>query len=674
VSRSVVASLAIACATSLGACSNDPYPAGDADRKILYGPFTDAPKSLDPATAYSVPEHVITGTVFDTLLKYHFLKRPLELMPGLASALPEANDLGGGRARYRFTLRRDLLFHDDPCFELAGAGLRTREITAADVAFQLARIADPKVGSPVVEPLSHIEGFADFGKRLAERRAAEPAFGALPVHEQYAAVGPIAGVATPSSHVLEITLAERYPQILYWFAMEFTSPMAWEAVAWYDGEEGRPRLADHPVGSGPFQITRYEKRAIIVLERSANWYGVRHPEWKAPGGTYPSEGEPGDREAGRLEDAGRPLPLIDRIELRREKEQIPYFAKFLQGYYDASGVAVESFDKVIRDGGLSPEMAAMGIRLEKEVAPLVFLLGFNMNDPVVGHGATPEAARRNRLLRQAMSLVVDSAEMLRIFMNGRGIPAQSPIPPGLYGYDADYRNAFRQPDVERAKRLLAEAGYPNGIDPATGDALKLTFDSQNTSTAALVQHQFFTNAWKQLGLDVRIEALPFNQFQDKLRNGAHQIFEFGWQADYPDPENFLFLLWSKMSVGAVGGPNYANFADPRFDALFMRMKVEANGPARLAQIDEMLAILERERPWIELYFREDYRLRHGWISNAKPMGMSIPTYQYLDIDPKLRAERRAAWNEPIVWPAWGLLAIAVAVVVPGIRTYVRERQ
>lgn len=673
-SRMVVASLAIAGAVVLGACSNDPYPAADAERKVLYGPFTDAPKSLDPATAYSVNEHAITGAVFDTLLEYHFLKRPLELIPGLAAALPEVTELGDGRARYRFELRRDLLFHDDACFELAGPGLRTREIVAADIAFELARIADPRVGSPVVEPFSHIEGFADFAKRLDERRTADPAFAARPVHEQYAAVGPIAGVATPSSHVLEVTLAEPYPQILYWFAMEFTAPIAWEAVAFYDGQAGRPRLEDHPVGSGPFQITRYEKRSIIVLEKSANWYGVRHPEWKAPGATYPSEGEPGDREAGRLDDAGRPLPLIERIELRREKEQIPYFAKFLQGYYDTSGVAVESFDKVIRNGALSPEMEAAGIRLEKEVAPVVYFLGFNMNDPVVGHGKTPEEARRNRLLRQAMSLAIDSEEFLRIFLNGRGIAAQSPIPPGIYGYDPDYRNRFRTPDFERAKALLVEAGYANGIDPRTGDALRLTFDTANTSTSGLVQNQLHTNAWKQLGLDVRIEALPYNQFQDKLRNNAHQIFEFGWQADYPDPENFLFLLWSRMGNSAFGGPNYANFSDRRFDALFLEMKVVANGPERLARIGEMIAILEQERPWIELFFREDYRLRHGWIANAKPMGMSIPMYQYLDIDPKLRAERRTAWNEPIVWPAWALAAIAVAIVVPGVRTYLRERQ
>jgi len=420
-------------AVVLAACGNDPYPASDSKAKVLYGSFVDAPKSLDPAVAYSQREHAITGAVYDTLLEYHFLKRPLELIPGLAVALPEVTDLGGGRSRYRFELRPDLLFHDDPCFELSAPGRTTRQITTADFAFALARIADPKVGSPVIEPFSNIEDFQAFGERLATRRKADETFAALPVHEQYRLVGPIVGVATPAPDILEITLARPYPQIKYWFAMEFSAPIPWEAIAFYDGLEGRARFDDHPVGSGPFQLTRYDKRAIFVLEKSANWYGVRHPEWRAPGGVYPSEGEERDREAGRLDDAGRPLPMIDRVEMRREKEDLPRFNKFMQGYYDNSGIAAENFDTVIQNGRLSPEMQELGVVLDKEVSPTIFFLGFNMNDPVVGTGVDPAARDRNRRLRQAMSLAIDGEEFLRIFSNGRGVPAQSPIPPNIYG-------------------------------------------------------------------------------------------------------------------------------------------------------------------------------------------------------------------------------------------------
>jgi ABC-type transport system substrate-binding protein len=608
--------------------------------------------------------------VYDTLLKYHFLKRPLELIPGLAVALPEVTEFEDGRSRYRFELREDLLFADDDCFELGTPGQRTREIVAADVAFQLMRLADPEVGSPVVEPFSNIEGFAEFGQRLSTRRKEDPDFALRPVHEQYAAVDGVDGIETPSRYVLEVTLHVSYPQIRYWFAMEFSTPVPWEAIAYYDGKDGRPRFDDHPVGAGPFVLAEYNKQARYVLERNPNWYGVRHPEWKAPAAIFPSEGDEDDRKSGRLDYAGRALPLIDRVVVVREKEAIPLFNKFLQGYYDAAGIIKESFDKVVQEDALSPDMEALGIRLEKGVSPDVYYIGFNLEDPVVGYAA----GERSRKLRQAMSLMIDVEEYLRIFMNGRGVPAQSLLPPGIYGYDPDYRNPFRQVDLERARRLMTEAGYPNGIDPETGEALQLTFDSANTTTAGLQVIQYYSAAWKKLGIDLRIDRTNYNQFQEKLRNGAHQIYEFGWVADYPDPENFFFLLWSEMGVRKHGGPNYTNFSNPRFDELFLSMKARESGPRRLEEIREMTAILEHERAWIELFHREDYALYHSWVRNVKPMGLSIPTYQYRDIDPESRAALRLAWNVPVVWPAYTLAAIAVAIILPGVLTYFKERQ
>ena len=656
--------------TTLVSCSNDPYPPVKEGEKILYSSFIDAPRTLDPATAYNTRAHAITGAVYDTLLKYHFLKRPLELMPGLARSLPEVTTLSDGRVRYRFELHPDLLYANDECFELSSPGSRTREVVAADVAFQLSRIADPEVGSPVIEPFSNIDGFQEFAERLKARRDADPGFQTLPAQDQYTEVGGISGIDTSSRYVLDVTLHKPYPQIRYWFAMEFSTPVPWEAIEFYDGQEGRPRFDDHPVGTGPYVLSEYHKQARYVLESSENWYGVRHPEWKLPSATFPTEGDEEDRASGRLDYAGRSLPFIDRVEVRREKEGIPRFNKFLQGYYDASAVIKESFDKVVQEDALSPEMMERGIALDKAVALDVFYIGFNFDDPVVGRAG----GDRSRKLRQAMSLVIDAEEYSRIFMNGRGVPAQTPIPPGIYGYDPDYRNPFRQMDFDRAKRLMVEAGYPGGVDPATGEALRLTFDSSDTTTAGLTQVRFYTEAWKRLGIDMQIEATNYNQFLEKLRNGAHQVFQSGWVADYPDPENFLFLLWSEMGKSEHGGPNATNFTDASFDALFLEMKTRENGPQRMTEIRKILHILERERPWIELFHREDYSLYHGWVRNVKPMGISAPTYQYRDIDPDERARLRLEWNEPIVWPAWALLLGLVLVIVPGIKTYLKERQ
>ncbi len=654
------------------ACNNSPYPDEDANRKIRYSSFNEAPRTLDPAVAYTTSSHAITGSVFEALLAYNYLKRPYTLEPQLAVALPEARTLENGRVSYAFQLRPDLIYQDDPAFELAGPGLRTRQVVADDIAFELMRIADPDVNSPVVEPFSNLAGFREFSDALQARRGEDPEFAMKPAHQQYAAVGGIDGVRVHGPLELEIQLAQPYPQILYWFAMPFSAPLPWEAVAYYDGNEGRDRLADHPVGTGPYELVEYNKQARMVLEVNPNWHGIRHPEWKAPGTVYPSEGEPGDAEAGLLDPAyvGKPLPFIERIEYRREKESIPTFNKFLQGYYDAAGIIKESFDKVIQDGDLSDEMEEMGISLEKAVDPSVMYIGFNMDDPVIGAAG----GRRARKLRQAMSLVIDSAEFSRLFMNGRGVPAQTPLPPGLFGYEEAYRNPYRQVDVGRARGLLEEAGFPGGVDPATGKPLRLTFDTYDTSAQGRLRYEFFTNAWRQLGIDVAIQATNYNQFQEKVRNGSYQIFMWGWVADYPDPENFLFLLWSEMARSRSGGPNTANFSNERFDELYLSMKSRDNGEERMGEILEMRAILEEERPWIELFHNEAYQLFHSWLINVKPFGMSTPMTKYYDLDVEERKVRREEWNRPIRWPLYVLIVLAVATIVPGIRTYLEERQ
>jgi len=670
--RRSVASVLGACvvAAACSGCGNDPYPDADVRAKVLYSPFLAAHRTLDPAEAYNVSAHQVTGLVYDTLLEYHYLARPYRLIPGLATSVPKAQPLGDGRVRYRFEIRRGIGYGPDPCFEAGGEGRTTRDAHAEDFAYQLMRLADPALKVQVRDPFSRIEGFTAFAQALAAARGADPGFAARPSREQYAAVGGIRGVRVDGDDVMEVTLSEPYPQILYWFAMEFTTPVPWEAVDRYDGKEGRERFADHPVGTGPYRVTVYDKRSRISLVRNPNWYGITQPE--APGAHYPTEGEPGDAAAGLLDPAyvGRPVPFIDRIEMRLDKESIPVFNKFLQGYYDSAGIIKESFDQVIQNDRLSPEMAARGIGLRKAVSPGLFYLGFNMEDEVVG-AAGGERARK---LRQAMSLAVDSQRWIDIFLNGRGIPAQSPIPPVISGAPEGYRNPYRQVDLARARRLLAEAGYPDGIDPQTGSPLRLSFDTYEVGSGGALDREFFIGEWRKLGIDVDLQVTTYNEFQAKVERLAYQVFFWGWSADYPDPENFLFLLTCDMRRSGVGGPNTSNFCDPDYDRLFSAMETMESGPERDAIIRKMVAIVERERPWIEIYNGVGYSLVHGWLHNVKPFGMSYPMAKYLDIDAESRAEMREAWNRPVVWPVWVLVGVFAVGIVPGIRTFFRERQ
>jgi ABC-type transport system substrate-binding protein len=584
--------------------------------------------------------------------------------------MPEERKLADGRASYRFRIRDGALFHIDPCFAPGPDGRRTRKVVAADFAFQIARLADPAVNSPVASSFSQVTGFAAFSKRLAASRSVDAAFAELPVQEQYQMAGGIAGVVVHGDLELEVILDEPNPQILYWFAMPFTTAVPWEAIAAYNGQEGREHFADHPVGTGPYQLVVYEKQYRMVLDRSATWYGSQPAVQDGPGAFFPKEVDADLAGKVDMAYAGRRLPFIDRIVFSREREGIPRFNKLLQGYYDEGGIIKESFDAVVQADQLSPEMAALGMQLEKTVEPSIFYIGFNMMDATLG----TSAGERGRKLRQAMSLVINSKEYLELFLNGRGVPAQSPVPPGLFGYSPEYKNPYRQPDLARARNLLADAGYRNGVDPATGAPLRLTFDTPNTTAQALLQYQYFVAAWRELGLDVEINATTYNQFQEKVRRGAYQIFTWGWIADFPDPENFFFLLECANAQSKGGGPNTANFCDAEHDRLYAEMKNLPNGERRAELIGRMIAVLERERPWIELYHSEEYSLQHGWLINSVPIGLSYPTHKYQDLDVEKRARLREAWNKPVRWPLYVALLLIVAAAVPAVRTYYRERQ
>jgi hypothetical protein len=129
-----------------------------------------------------------------------------------------------------------------------------------------------------------------------------------------------------------------------------------------------------------------------------------------------------------------------------------------------------------------------------------------------------------------------------------------------------------------------------------------------------------------------------------------------------------------MGQTASGGPNTANFSDPRFDKLFLEMRNRSNDERRIELIREMRAILERERPWVELFHPESYGLYQPWVANVKPLGMSFSTLKYRDLDPQLRARLRREWNQPVLWPAYALGILAIILVTPGVVTFFRERQ
>jgi ABC-type transport system substrate-binding protein len=708
--RKICASLIVVIALSgCGQAWNDPYPSADAGRNTLYTAFTDRPKHLDPAQSYTEDEITFTAQIYEPPLQYHYLKRPYELIPSTLEQVPVPRffDAAGrelphdapveriAESVYELKLKPGIRFQPHPAFAVDAHGqpvflgknqadgrqtvadfpaTGTRELSADDYIYQIKRLAHPRLHSPIFGMMADkIVGLKELGENLQKAARDKPADEWLDLD-----AFPLAGVEKVDSHTWRIRIKGKYPQFLYWLAMPFFAPVPREADRFF----AQPGMAVKnltldwwPVGTGPYMLSENDPNRRMVLSRNPNFHGQ----------AYPCEGEPGDREAGLLADCGKPLPFIDQAIFTREKEAIPYWNKFLQGYYDASGISSDSFDQAVRvnvggDVALTDEMRDKGIRLLTSVKTSTFYMGFNMLDPVVG-GLSPRSTR----LRQAISIAIDQEEYISIFQNGRGIAAQSPLPPGIFGYEPgepgidstvyDWVDGKpKRKPVEVAKKLVADAGYPNGRDEKTGEPLVVNLDTTGGGMGEKSRLDWLTRQFAKIDIQLVVRSTDFNRFQDKIRKGNVQLYYLGWNADYPDPENFFFLLDGNEGKVAKGGENASNYANPEFDRLFLRMKNMDNTPERLGIVRQMNRILHEDAPWVFGLHPKSYTLGHRWLKNRKPNDVGNNILKYQRIDTTDRAAARREWNNPVVWPLGLGLLVLVLAIVPAVIGYRRRER
>jgi len=694
---------------------NSPYPAQEQGGNILYSAFAERPKHLDPVQSYSENEATFNAQIYEPPLQYHYFKRPYTVIPATAKEVPRPQtfDAAGRRlpddaqtglvaySVYEISIRSGIFYQPHPAFARDTSGRLlyhdlksgdldsinklsdfkqqgTRELTAEDYVYQIKRLAHPRLHSPIFSLMSeYIVGLKEYAANIRKANQelvkAGGANAYLDLNRYF-----LEGARTKGRYTFQVKLKGKYPQFIYWLAMSFFAPIPEEVERFYSQPgmvEKNFTLDWYPVGTGPYMLTVNNPNRQMVLERNPNFHGE----------TYPEEGEPGDREAGYFADAGKSLPFIDKAVFSLEKEGIPYWNKFLQGYYDASGISSDSFDQAVQitstgDIGLTDVMQKKGIRLTTSVAPSDIYMGFNMLDPIVG--GTSERARK---LRQAISIAVDYEEYISIFANGRGIAAQGPIPPGIFGdrsgkeginpyvYDWENGRAKRKP-IESAKKLLAEAGYPDGIEASTGKPLVLNLDVTARGPDDKARLDWIRKQFQKLKLQLVIRATDYNRFQDKIRKGNAQIFNWGWNADYPDPENFLFLLHGPQSRVKSDGENSANYANPEYDRLYEKIKNMENGPNRQDIIDQMMEIARRDSPWLWGFHPKEYSLFHCWIYNQKPNQMARNGLKYQRIDGGQREQKRAEWNQPVFWPIFLILALLAAIVLPAVIAFRRRER
>lgn len=722
----VLTGLVLGWAAVLGGCDNSPQPRGLQKTNTLFVAFTErSPRYLDPTASYSNNETPITYQVYEPLYAYHYLKRPYQLIPKTAEAVvaPKYLDKNGqplpdnapaeqiAESVYDVPIKKGVMYAPHPAFAKDAAGRYlyhdmkpgelgdkrtpwdfqvkgTRELVADDFVYALKRHATPRIAAPIFGIFSeYVMGLKAYGALIREEDRK------LREHLERSSLDkpfldfrkyPLEGVTALDAHTLRIRIHGKYPQWKYWLAMTFTAPIPWEADKFY----AQPGMAKSgltlnvwPVGTGPYMMADYVQDRRHVLKRNPNYHGER----------YPCEGMPTDRAAGLLDDCGKEMPFIDTLMFNSEKEAVPLKAKFVQGFFDVPEIerteyGVEYALEMADSARVNKAYTEKGFKLPRTVDISNWYVGFNWLDPVVGKGDTPQRQAKNRKLRQALSIAIDWEEYNRVFPRKGGEAAMGPIPGGLFGsrhgtlegvnpitHRVVDGKIVRRP-LEEAKKLLAEAGYPDGREENSGQPLVLNYDYQRVPTPEIKSElDWMVKQYAKLGVQLEIRATDYNQFQDKMRKGTQQIFFWGWLADYPDAENYLFLLYGPNSKAKADGENTTNYDNPEYDRRYKQLQWMDDGPAKQKVIDEMVNIAQQDAIWSFGYFPYASGAYQQWVYNGKPSIMVRDMARYYRIDPALRVQKLAEWNRPTWWPPVLLVALLV-LAVWGARRSFRQRE
>lgn len=557
------------------------------DEKVLNLITPQKIKGFDPIYAADLYAANEIGKVYEGLLEFHYLKRPYELTPNLAESMPEVSADG---LTYTFKVKKGVLFQDSKAFP-NGKG---RELKADDFIYSIRRMADPKLQSTGWWLLD--------GKIAGLNQWREKNASAEKVNYDEA----VEGLKKIDDHTFQFKLSKPFPQFLYALAMPFTFAVAKEVVEFH-GQE----FQNYPVGTGPFKLDHFDNSNRIVYNRN--------PTFREK--LYPSEGEATDEAAGLLADAGKKLPLVDKVIVNIVVESQPQWLNFQKGSADLLAVPKDNFDQAIVGGkNLHPDMAKKGIRLSMVNALDTTYVAFNHTDPLF---------KDNIKLRQAMSLAYDHVESNKLFYNNTATIAQSIIPPGISGHKKEYKNPYIGRNLDLAKKLLKEAGYPDGKGLP-----ELNYETVG-STVSRQQGEFFAKNMADIGIKIRISTNTWPELVKKTNTKTAQMFGIAWGADYPDAENFFGLLFGPNEAP---GSNSSNYKNPAFDKIFAQASIMQDGPERTALYEQLYEMAGNEVPWIYGMHRTSVSVYQGWVKNYKYIEFNHTQVQYLNADLEAKKE------------------------------------
>jgi oligopeptide transport system substrate-binding protein len=353
----------------------------------------------------------------------------------------------------------------------------------------------------------------------------------------------VEGLKAVDRYTLQIVLEEPLAPSLVVLALAHAEVVPREEVEKRGDQFGRT-----PVGTGPFKFVRWEPDQQIVLKAHDRYYEGR--------------------------------PFLDTVVFKIDSSYEETFAEFLQGNLEETIIPSRKTEEVRAD----PKYRQYQ-RVRISTLSLLYI-GFN----------TQRKPFDDRRVRQAFNYAVDKEAIVREITHMGSLPATGALPPGMLGYDPD-RQGYRY-HPEKAKQLLAEAGYPDGVG---FPVVQLWSISKADSTKAeLAAYQRYL---AELGVQVELHFAPdWPTYQKMLEQGQLPMFRLSWYADIPDPDNFLFPL-----LHSTSRTNRTFYRNPLADQLLEQARRELDENRRIALYREVERLVMEDAPWItQHYYVSDY--------------------------------------------------------------------
>jgi len=559
---------------------------------------TTSETGFDPARVGDVPSFLILSHIFEPLLGYDPLARPVRLRPRTAAAMPEASD---DFRTWTVRLQPGILFDDDPAF-----GGRPRELVADDYIYSFMRLADPASKSTA---WSGLEKAGITG--LAQRRR-EAVQGRTPFDYRR----PIEGLHALDRHTLRFRLDAGRPRFAQTLAVAATGAVAREVIeAWGD------QSMAHPVGTGPFRLAQWRRGSRVVLERNPRYREVRYDAQPA------ADDAEGQAILARLK--GRRLPMVDRVEVSIIDENQPNWLAFLNAEADWVLLPSEFTGVAMPGGHLAPYLARRGIRAERVVMPTTYYTMFNMAHPLVGGYAPAQVA-----LRRAIGLAIDVRSEIAYLRHGAGVPAQSPITPNMSGYDPAYRSTMSEFDPVRARALLDVHGWldrdgDGWREQPDGLPLLLEMGTQPTQDARRYDELMKRNM-DAIGLRIVFRTALWPEQYKAARAGKLMLWSVQGRADAPDGLEGLL----RYDGATAGGINLSRFDLPQMNALLGRLAAMPDGPEREALFFEAKRLTAAWMPYKLRTHPMQIALTHPWLIGHRRPLFWANWFETVDLEPR----------------------------------------